>query len=1001
MPSSRHNHSPHDHRIPRRRSASHRQEARIERHAASEPQLGNHGSSLFVVDRQGDRRNLEYGAPDRYAVPRFRSAGKGSVLGLARNHRITDASETRRVVEDAENDSSRRYHKQSLLAFVPPEDDKPSTLPGVQDDWHDVQRDYIPFIDAHRRKRTRLSEAFEAASSEGEGSDASATEMSGKASHLEVFDAFKSDPIHQRQLQLSKATENNPGDVRAWLDLIRHQDATFKNQSNVPLPSSASSRSLADLKISLYREALQQVKDQEGKEALLIGLMHEGAKVWGVHKQMSEWDHVLQTCHSVELWTLYLNFKQTNVFDYSSQECLKVYQGFLQVLNALDPGRARDESCIYIILRLSLYLWQIDMTELAIGIWQALLELNFCSPRYQSPSQSLASFEEFWDSEGARIGEDKTSGWGSGLHAEVDRKIERNLKSNQNLDLDTWAQIETDLWHSSGLPARSLDDTNDEDPYRIVLFSDIQPYLLYPTTEEGTILLLDAFLLFSGLDPISTLSAAGRWQTDPFIYSHFPSSKSSRMSPVATSDTAMPPDSQSSTLELKMHKTEHTSLISPSNLPIAMYPDLIHRALSQLTHIGHEIIPRDIIMQYVISLEASIDLKAARKQAKSFLKRMPNSLRLYNSYALIEYQLGNFELAEKVWSTALSLQASLNARKDDFTFTAWRDWVWSYMSLRLFHKAGLLLALIADGQVHLSQLQIRESSLAVAARIKAERFLVKELESCLTDRHPRNLVPVIDLLAFHMYLNYDCQLDRALQIFSRYLLSIERLAAEWVPEILELVHERRAILVHAHATTFGRPFKPKQLFTALKESIHKFPGSCFLLGKHHIYNQQSGAVDRLRELDLKSHHHEQSNDRSLSVASICLEVSIELARPSYSGSTNHSVRMAFQRAVSERSSGIYCVTLWKSYILWELTIAQHSNDTLISMSRPVKQPARNVKDVFHAALKACPWSKEIYMLPFRESLLKSFFSKEELKQLYHSIVERGLRVRFDISDMVV
>lgn len=1001
MPLSSHGHHQHDQRIPHHRSVSHRQEeTRTERHALSESQVRNSESSLFVVDRKGDRRNLEYGAPDRYGAPRFRLAGKGSVLGLARNYRVTDATETRRVVEDIEIDSSRRSQRQSLFAHVPYKDDKKITRPAAQDDWHDVQRDYIPLIDAHRRKRRRLSESSGAMSSEGEGSDASVSELSGKPSQVDVFEAFKNDPIHQRQLQLSKATVNSPKDVQVWLDLIKHQDVAFKNQSNDQLSSSAPVRSLADIKISLYREALQQVKDQEGREALIIGLMHEGGKIWDVHKQISEWDHVLQTCHSVELWKLYLNFKQTNALDYSSEECLKVYKRLLQVSNALEPGRARDESCIYLILRLSLYLWQMDMTELSIGLWQALLELTFCSPPNQTPNQLLASLQDFWDSESARIGEDKANGWGSGLNAEVDRTTDRKLERDQDIDLEAWAQIETDLWRRSGLPARSLDETNDEDPYRIVLFSDIQAYLFYPTTEEGTFLLLDAFLLFSGLDPISSLSAAGKWQSDPFTYSHFPSSKSSRISPIPTNNAAKSPDSQSSTLELNMHKTQHTSLISAANFPIAIYPYLIRRILSQLTHLGHEIIPRDIIMQYVLSLEASIDLKVTRKQAKSFLRRLPNSLRLYNSYALIECQLGNFEVAEKVWSTALSMQASLNAPKDDITFTAWRDWAWTYMSKRLFPTARLLLTIIPDGQVHLSKLQLRESGLAVAAQLKAERFLVLELESCLADRKPGNLVALVDLLAFHMYLNYDCQLDRALQVYSKYLLSIERLAAEWVLEIVELVHERRATLMDAHATTFGRPFKPKQHFATLTESIHKFPDNCFLLWKQHIYGQQSGAMDRLRQLDLKPGDIEQANHRPLSVASICLELSIELGRPSYSGSTNHSIRAAFQRVLGQYSSGIYCVSLWRSYILWELSITEPVNNTLKSTSGLVRKAAHNVKDVFHAALKACPWSKEIYMLPFREILLKSLFSEEELRQLYHSMIERGLRLRLDISDNV-
>lgn len=999
MPSSRNGPPQDDHKIPHRKLVPPNDgDAGTEAYNSSKPPVSHNGSSEFVIDRKGDRRNLEYGAPDRYLVPRFHLAGRGSILGLARNYRITATSETRRDVEDVEIDSSRRSRNQSLLAHVPLEDDKKITMPEAQSDWHDAQCDYVPFVDAHRRKRRQPSDSSATTSSEGEETAASASKPGGNQLPTDDFEAFKNDPIHQHHIRLSKATAESPQNVQVWLDLINHQGISFKDQSNVRGLGSASSRSLTDLKISLYLKALQQVKDQDGRETLILGLMQEGKKIWDIHKQTSEWETILQTNHSVELWKLYLNFKQTNALDHTSEECLTVYKRSLQVSQATEPGRARDGNCIYITLRLSLYLWQIDMTELAIGLWQALLELTFCSPRNQSRTQLLASFREYWDSESARIGEDGANGWGSGRTAEVVQKTDKKLESDHDMDLDRWALIETELLRSSGLPARSLDETSDEDPYRIVLFSDIEEYLFCPTTEKGACLLLDAFLLFCGLDPISSLSETGRWQTDPFVYSHFPSSKSSRMSPILIADATKSSEHQLSILESDTHNTaHHTNLISAANFPIGIYPCFIRRTLLQLTCIGHEIIPREILMQYVLSLEASIDLKVARKQAKSFLKNLPDSLRLYNSYALLEWQLGNADAAEKVWSTALSMQESLNAPKEDIMFSVWRDWVWSYMSQRLFQKAMLLLTAMPDGQVQVSRLQIQESSPSVGTRIRAERFIVLKLEASLVNRKPHDLVALTDILAFYRYLNSDCQLDAALQVYSKFLVSIERVAAEWL-EILEVIHERRASLLHAHATTFGMPFKPKQLTTTLTESIHKFPDNCLLLWKQHTYTQQSGVLDRLREIDLRVPDHEQSSYGAFSIASICFDVSIELGRPSYSGSTDHSIRAAFQRATAQGSNGIYSVNLWKSYILWELAVGKRNHDILKGASGGTWKGSHIVRDAFHAALQACPWSKEIYLLPFQECLLKSIVGKEELKQLYHSMIQRGLRIRLDISD---
>lgn len=952
---------------------------------------GDDASSLsFVIDRKGDRRNLEYGGPDRYAVPSFYSAGNGSVLGLPRKYRIKSKSDGRRYVEDVEIDTGRRSRKESLLAYPPPENDQKFITSDTPGDWHDVQSDYIPFLDTHGRRLGLESDSSGEGSSEGEETGEPASGQSAALNQLGTFDAFKNDAAHQKHLRLLKATKNSPQNAQLWLDLINHQKTSFGGQGNPEWAGSTSSRGVAELKISLYERALGQVKDQDGREILILGLMHEGKKVWDSHTQLAKWETILESKHSVELWKSYLNFKQTNAPGHSSEECMKVCRLSLQAAQAIEPGRPRDAHCIYIFLRLSLYLWQIDMTEFAIGLWQALLELTFCSPANHSRDQLLSSFQDFWNSEVSRIGEKGANGWRFGRSAEVEQKADRKPQLERDMTLNTWAILETDLSRDSGLPARSLDETSDMDPYRIVLFSDITEYLFLPTTEIGAHLLLNAFLLFSGLDPVSSLPETGKWQTDPFVFSHFPSSKSSRVSPLLMGNEPNSFNPQSIVLESEAIKIgPRASLVSTANFPIGIYPDFIHLTLLQLTSVSPELMPKEALMQYALSIEARTNPRSARKQAKSFLKRQPESLRLYNAYALLDCHMGNIEAAEKVWSTSLSMRASSKDPKDEVTFSVWRDWVWSYMTQKLFQRARSILTMIPDGRVSLPDVRDAESSLVIAAQIKADNFIVLELESCLTDKRVHDLVALTDLLAFYRYLNTDCKLDAALQVYSYYLSTIERVATERKLDVLETIHERRAELLHAHATTFGRPFQPNQLMNCLRESIQKFPNNFLLLWKQHRLGQQAGVLDRLRELDLSVRDQKDFGHEEFSVASICLNVFIELERPSYSGSTNHSIRAAFQRATGQGSNGIYCVNLWKAYILWELSVAEASHAVPVKASRRAKTTANNVKDVFRAALQACPWAKEIYMMPFQENSLNSLLDEEELKQLYHSMIERG------------
>lgn len=1004
MPSPRREHPQRDLRVPHHSSASHRrEETEIEGSSSSNKPGGEDLPSLrFVVDRRGDRRILEYGAPDRYAVPQYYSAGSGSVLGLPHKYRITLDSKGRNYVADLDVDTGRRSRKQSLLAYRPSESEQKIMPPDVSASRHDVESDYIPLQHARETKRGRNSNELGGSSSEGEESSDSARNPSVKLSQTDGFEAFKSDPVHKQHLQLLGATKDHPENAQAWLDLISHQETSFGDQTNFKWLGSASSRSVAELKISLYEKALLHVKDQDGRTHLTLGLMHEGKNVWSSLTQRSQWETVLETNDAVELWMSYLNFRQTSVLDHSSEECMKAYKRCLQVARAMNPGRGRDAHCIYIILRLSLYLWQSDMTELAIGLWQAILELAFCSPSNHSQDQLASRFQDYWDSEHSRIGDPGANGWGSNQNAEVEQKTDQKPEMEHDMNLNTWALIERDLSCHSGLPARSLDETNEMDPYRVVLFSDIQEYLFLPTTERGALLLLDAFLLFCGLDPVSSLSEATKWQTDAFVFSHFPSSKSSRISPLLVGEEHRPPDILSTVLESEVPSTaSHTGLASTPNCPTDIHPDFVRRVLLQLTSVSRNSIPKDLLMQYILSIEAKINPKSARKQAKSFLKFQPESLRLYNAFALLECQLGNLEAAERVWAASLSLQASLPNVDKTFNFSVWRDWVWSYMVQKLFKRALFLLTAMPVERVSLLEVRDGESSPTVTALIKAERFISLALESCIANEKTYDLVALTDLLAFYNYLNDDCELRKPLEVYTKQLALIERVAADWKAEVLEIIHERRANFLHTHATAFGRPFKPKQMMTIIESSINLFPNNSLLLWKQHVFFQQAGVLDRLREFNLSGHPDKKVDPMDFSVASICLKVSIELARPSYSGSTDHSIRAAFQRATAQGSHGIYCVNLWKAYILWELSVAQKTYDGPGKALRRANKAASSLKDVFHAALLSCPWAKEIYMMPFHDNLLNSLLGDDELKQLYHSMIERGLRIRLDISDKVV
>lgn len=110
---------------------------------------------------------------------------------------------------------------------------------------------------------------------------------------------------------------------------------------------------------------------------------------------------------------------------------------------------------------------------------------------------------------------------------------------------------------------------------------------------------------------------------------------------------------------------------------------------------------------------------------------------------------------------------------------------------------------------------------------------------------------------------------------------------------------------------------------------------------------------------------------SIPITTHLLAISYEINRPIISGSTIHSVRAAFERAISDplfqqdhhrtHKSDLFNTTpnvghntgknspiLWKLYILNELSQSQ----------------TQRAKEIYYRAIQACPWSKELIILAF-------------------------------------
>lgn len=97
----------------------------------------------------------------------------------------------------------------------------------------------------------------------------------------------------------------------------------------------------------------------------------------------------------------------------------------------------------------------------------------------------------------------------------------------------------------------------------------------------------------------------------------------------------------------------------------------------------------------------------------------------------------------------------------------------------------------------------------------------------------------------------------------------------------------------------------------------------------------------------------------------------------------HSTRAAFERALSSDVCAHH-VGLWVAYVRF-----CHARKEL---------RARFAKPVFYRAVQACPWSKDVFMEAF--GTLVREMDSAELKSVYSTMCEKGLRVHVDMDEFI-
>ena len=1025
-------------------------------------------SQSFVTDRTGDPNNLTFGALHRYATSSYSRFGAGSVLGSQTGHKIDRSASSERglVLSRNEHDQPRNSGRQALWKAARTGAGQLKVRPSCEAQFAlALDDDFVSFHSTRRAKRRRGNDNNDLESlSSSDGEDRHYRSVDGKAkprdspedkdlayaseAPLSSDDEFQNVPrsegsLARRRGELIRRIDADPSSVDSWLSLIELQDGVLK-QSTASKKSSltnAERRSTAEIKLSMFEKALDHIKGFEDRETLLVGKMDEASKVWDNQKLFSEWQSTLQeNPASLTLWKKYLTFRQTNFASFRYDEVLRTYRDCLQLLKRTRTMPSVSHSDIeklyraqmYILLRMTLFMRECGFVEQSVSAWQALLEYEFFRPpNLSSPEHNeagsmhgttISQFENFWDSEVARVGEDGCKGWAEfdkagGNPPEPKTEVESVLEGDDNL-WGLWVPSERTQSLQARMPARTIDDVVEDDPYRVILFSDIQPFLIDSPSIARRADCINAFLGFCHLPPYKEENFDRKerlWWKEGYLRNELLSPKSgtlgtssaefSRMekfsggSPERLDDDHNPSSVRKSPFDMAINDyqlSSDTIFAVPHSWFSAINPwcnrssedcgplekAWVLRSLKQMSATG---VGGDDLAEYALALELQLSPETVKKTARGLLKKRPSSLRLYNAYALIEFRLGNASAGENILLTSIKMSKTLDEKVQQSSILLWRTWIWERLATGDMRKAFELMLMYGEDNA-LTTLPSGSlpdnQSPSSALLLRTERAVVGTRDHLLSLGQHRNAALAIDCLILFTYLRNSSSLSAATSAFKSNCAHITKYTAPSSPTH-ELLHQSFARLLYHHVT-HTKLVKPSDIRSLLAESITLFPENTIFLTLYAWNEARFRIDDRVRSI-VKDVVLAESQDlrskREESVVPHFFAVFSELNRAVALGSNVSTIRSTFERAVNS-DSGAHCAAMWKLYLVFE-----HSRGDM-----------GKARSVFWRAIRACPWVKELYLLAFEYLRGAGGFKDEDLRGIYELMGEKEIRIHVNLED---
>ncbi|KAF3926796.1 hypothetical protein ABW20_dc0100386 [Dactylellina cionopaga] len=976
----------------------------------------------YQIDTKGDPHNITYGTIHRYNIPKYWRYGKDRVIGLGRSVKIeSDKGDGKGVVTgrvgggkgggrlrgwEYAADQSRQFRikvaeEGESKGFV--EGWNFVELPGntkkrkiIVDDILGGEQDYKSIEGMQKVAGTELEEDVE--------------EIGTSDDEIAAFDA----EIKEQTIKLSRLVNAEPQNIEAWFSLVEHQETiVYGNKERRKRKVRQGERQgLEEVKLGVLEKAIAK---NEGNPRLLLAYMKIASGIWEPPKIRSKWEDMLSKNSTlIELWQGYINFRQADFVSFKYKECLKVYEDCIEKLRGriLRFGTKDEEKVklaeilLYILTRATTYMEQAGFSELSLAIWQGMLELNSSPPKafLSGPTsltdheQMLDSFGSFWDSEVLRIGEPKARGWATYTDEDIgDFADPKDLPDDSSTvddlqvsDLDffgAWLDKESALLGK--LPARTTDEIEEDDPFRVILFTDIRPFLWRFQSPAAKAKLGDAFLAFTGI------VVPADYQNDAFFRIDLIKTSEGSLAKWFWHDTGsigvklitwvngVPMESAKRARVIRnpfLFRSGCVPMIPETLFPSSWWfssvevPDRASERVRFCIAILKEYVLRVLderlaLMYFAIDFKLNPDNN--KKSAKQLLKKYSSSVKLWNAYAMSETVKGNKDAAISVYKTALKMSSGFPSDQQIFAIELWRSWIWNEVDESRDADALDLLLAIPYGYAAIG----KKVELGAAALLKTRRFLEEQQHRMYSRQEIEATIAYAELQSLFLFLSVN---EKEPAVFLRPLddLAID-VQENSGNDNLERLYMSKARIFYHHALT-ARPYKAAVFRVFLETAFERFPDNTAFLSMFVWNESRSNIESRIRQMLMPA---TTSEERADSVVKWIFSIWAEMEMSAGRRMNPNAVRNLFEKAVeSERTKS--SIQLWLLYLQFELRQAQ---------------PGR-ARDVFFRAVRACPWSKDVILSGFR--WLRSVLDFGEMRKVYSVMQEKELRVHVDVEEIL-